>query len=788
MECWHILLGALGGAAAMLGAAHFLSKSLIGDLLAKDLKRFELQVKQMFDTETEWEKPKICPPAHLPSKGTVSSGGGVKIPLAPGPHVDERLPNQRTLEVAGTPFGHDSLTYPLGTLRGKHHFHEKRTSLAAPKRLEHLNDAGFRMKTSLALLVSVLAISFAETAAAQVFDQVIVFGDSTVDSGYYKALSNPGGGATFNADWPTAVADGAGKPTSSPGLMNSELLALYLGLTANASDQGGTNYATSGAKNVTVNNAQTGGFQAAIPTVTQIANYLAAHNGQANLNALYLISSGGNDVSYALGQSGTGPFPSDPNAYITSAANSLVTAIKSLQIAGAQHFIIPNLPFSFPTNDATTQAARKLYTDTLFSSLASQGVNVIQADYNSLRVAISNNPAQFGFTFTGTASGTVACTQPSGVTSAWALLCSSNPNSPSHFRSTNADLTSLFADDQHLATAGQGILASYYYSLIRPAGTLTVAILGSGTGSVTTSPAGINCSTGNVGTCSTSFPPGSSVTLGANVTGGPTFAGWGGDCAGAGTAQTCTLTLTGSKAVTATFNPAGPTGTASAFVTRLYQQVLNRAADPAGLQAFVDQIAQFGSVVPTVLAFFHSQEFLAHNTMNDQFLIILYHTFLDREPDPVGLNAFLTSLQMGQLTRDNLLDIFIDSQEFAALASFLPAQDPVTAFVINLYVRILGRGPDQAGLQGFVAQLQQTRTVLPTVLNFLHSPEFLNRNTSNTEYVTVLYRVLLNRVPDAGGLAGWVAVLTQGSATRDQLAAQFAASAEFQAIQHQLFP
>jgi glucose/arabinose dehydrogenase len=224
------------------------------------------------------------------------------------------------------------------------------------------------------------------------------------------------------------------------------------------------------------------------------------------------------------------------------------------------------------------------------------------------------------------------------------------------------------------------------------------------------------------------------------------------------------------------------------FVSRLYQEVLNRQPDPAGLQSFVAQIQQFGSVVPTVFAFFHSAEFLGRNTTNEQFLTILYHTFLDREPDPAGFSAFLGALQGGQLTRDNLIDIFLDSAEFAALASFLPPQDPVTAFVTTLYVRILGRGPDLPGLQGFVAQLQQSRTVLPTVLFFLHSAEFLARNTSDTEYVTLLYRVLLDRIPDAAGLAGWVALLTQGTATRDQLVAQFAASPEFQTTQHQLFP
>ena len=178
--------------------------------------------------------------------------------------------------------------------------------------------------------------------------------------------------------------------------------------------------------------------------------------------------------------------------------------------------------------------------------------------------------------------------------------------------------------------------------------------------------------------------------------------------------------------------------------------MLSREPDAAGLQAFLQQIQQFGSVVPTVLAFFHSQEFLGRNTSNTDFLNILYHTFLNRDPDPSGFNAFLGDLQSGLRTRDNLLDIFIDSQEFATLASFLPPQDPLTAFVTTLYVRILGRGPDLPGLQSFVAQLQQTRTVLPTVLNFLHSQEFLGRNTSNTEYVTVLYRVFLDRVPEIG--------------------------------------
>jgi hypothetical protein len=215
--------------------------------------------------------------------------------------------------------------------------------------------------------------------------------------------------------------------------------------------------------------------------------------------------------------------------------------------------------------------------------------------------------------------------------------------------------------------------------------------------------------------------------------------------------------------------------------------VLNRGPDPAGLQAFIDQIEQFGSVVPTVLAFFHSSEFLARNTSDEQFLTILYHTFLNRDPDPAGFNAFLMRLQAGQLTRDNLLDIFIDSAEFASQASFLPPQDPATAFVTTLYVRILGRGPDEEGLQGFVAQIQRAScTVLPVIQTFLASPEFFARNTSNTEFVTLLFRVFLNRVPDPPGLAAYTGQLTTGLYTRDQLVAQFGGASEFHTRQRQV--
>jgi outer membrane lipase/esterase len=293
-----------------------------------------------------------------------------------------------------------------------------------------------------------------------------VFGDSTVDSGYYRGIEgSPSPNATWAGYWPAAVAAGAGAPTSSPGLVYPQVLAQELGLRADPANQPcGTNYATSGAKNVDVNSSVNGGFRPAVPTVTQIANYLSAA-GSADPRALYLVSSGANDVGFAAGLSGAGPFPTDPAGYVTDAASTLAHAVASLAHAGATHLVVANLTESF--GSTPVQQLDATYDQALFSALSGLGVNVIKADINAVRLQIRANPAQYGFTSISNSAGSTACTQPAGITSAWALLCSSAASAPSTFAAPNADQTLLFADDEHLATAGQKIVANYILGLVQ---------------------------------------------------------------------------------------------------------------------------------------------------------------------------------------------------------------------------------------------------------------------------------------------------------------------------------
>jgi hypothetical protein len=76
---------------------------------------------------------------------------------------------------------------------------------------------------------------------------------------------------------------------------------------------------------------------------------------------------------------------------------------------------------------------------------------------------------------------------------------------------------------------------------------LTVSKAGSGSGSVTSTPGGIDCG----GDCAEDYDPGVVVTLSATAAGGSTFNGWSGPCSNA--SGDCTVTLDQARAVTATF-------------------------------------------------------------------------------------------------------------------------------------------------------------------------------------------------------------------------------------------
>ena len=94
-----------------------------------------------------------------------------------------------------------------------------------------------------------------------------------------------------------------------------------------------------------------------------------------------------------------------------------------------------------------------------------------------------------------------------------------------------------------------------------PTFVLTVTKTGAGSGTVTSTPAGIDCGSA----CSVSFNNNTMVTLTAAPAAGSTFVNWMGACTGSGG---CTVTMSAARAVTATFGVSTVTFTDNPLVAQ----------------------------------------------------------------------------------------------------------------------------------------------------------------------------------------------------------------------------
>jgi outer membrane lipase/esterase len=342
-------------------------------------------------------------------------------------------------------------------------------------------------------LCCLLLGAIAQPAAAQQLDGFVAFGDSSIDTGWYKTQPTrvPDTASGLGAKERAAI-DAAGhgaRFVDGNGLMSPEVLAAYFDLVGAASvANGGSNYATGGARSDLKNVNGGGLFSGALSLTVQVNNYLASNGGVADRNALYLISIGGNDVSYALNQGRTdttGPngVPifdittvggrNDGRNFVIAQGQAAATDIARLQQAGARYIVVANLPESFPGGNGigaqTSRDFRSAYNAALWGGLIADGVNFVPADVNAVRVAIRDDFASgnklFGFASinNGTAAD-VACADPGGTNAfsggAFALVCSPDKVKPNASQFLFSDL------EGHLTSAGQKIIADYEYSLL----------------------------------------------------------------------------------------------------------------------------------------------------------------------------------------------------------------------------------------------------------------------------------------------------------------------------------
>lgn len=285
------------------------------------------------------------------------------------------------------------------------------------------------------MLLSLLA----QSASAQKISNTIFFGDSLTDSGRYlyipKTIGDP---ATLST----------GVYTTNPGLMWSTMFGQKFGVTVTPSDSpvGGNNFAAGGAL---ISFTPAGSNQWS--TTSQVTAYLAQTGGIADPNALYTVWTGINDMPAAL-----------TNGAVTTLGQQAAKLVIQLSAAGAKYILVPNLPtYSSPAAAAASGGTygpgadrRILYDQTMWNTIAAQGVNFIPADMRTIFNYVLLNPLKFGFTNTN--SNTPAC----GVVEA--RFCTAT-----NLVSPNAENTFLHADSLgHTTSAFQKITTDYFYNLI----------------------------------------------------------------------------------------------------------------------------------------------------------------------------------------------------------------------------------------------------------------------------------------------------------------------------------
>lgn len=105
------------------------------------------------------------------------------------------------------------------------------------------------------------------------------------------------------------------------------------------------------------------------------------------------------------------------------------------------------------------------------------------------------------------------------------------------------------------------------------------------------------------------------------------------------------------------------------YVGRLYDKALDRHPDDAGMNWWCTNIKNH-TMTPVAAAesFILSPEFEAKNLNNEEYIKVLYRTFMGREYDQDGMNYWLGRINSGE-SRRTILRSFAGCPEFAAIAA-----------------------------------------------------------------------------------------------------------------------
>jgi hypothetical protein len=148
-----------------------------------------------------------------------------------------------------------------------------------------------------------------------------------------------------------------------------------------------------------------------------------------------------------------------------------------------------------------------------------------------------------------------------------------------------------------------------------------------------------------------------------------------------------------------------------------------------------------------------------------RYVTRVYQDLFHRAPDPGGLYTWTNALNTGT-PRIAVANAITSSTEYR------------TGLITGVYREFLGREPEASGLADWLAAMAAGMTIQSMEAGFLGSPEYyLQSGGTDVGWITRLYQHVLNRLPAASEVQGWVDVLARGQ-SRYQVALGFVLSTE----------
>jgi len=236
-----------------------------------------------------------------------------------------------------------------------------------------------------------------------------------------------------------------------------------------------------------------------------------------------------------------------------------------------------------------------------------------------------------------------------------------------------------------------------------------------------------------------------------------------------------------------------------AFIESLYQNIQGREPDSGGLEFWVRAL-QSGTHTGASTSgfFFFSDEYIARNRTDEEFINDLYNTCMGRDADDGGMDYWLSQMAQGA-SRKLVLNAFLTGPEFAERCAefgvevgrytdnleFADMSLSITRFIFRCYDVFLDRIADRVGLNNWTGHLiNKVLTPTEVAREFVFSEEFEGFEYDDEEFLDAMYQGMMGREPDEGGYNHWMSILNDnpGPAGRQLVFNGFAQSEEWKAI------